>query len=297
MSNNMGSEPPSKKRDRNALSLNNSSSDNSSTPETMDINESILKVKPLIILDLKELNSNQTELNGNLNIWLSDCKATVKFTYNNNLLIYPETENDRNQLLGKNLNYRGKKILELAPKGIELVMKGLTYEDAHSFEKELSDNHLVNLKEMKSFNNPSIKLKKVKLLCNDQNHANVLLNDGIALNYQKFHFEPFKHKFRLTQCYKCQELGHVASKCSAKKICIGCSSPNHETDANGKLVCDTQTKKCTLCGGDHSNAFSNCPKKIERINEISTRYDEVLQKFTVFCEHYFSIGNNDYFFT
>ena len=268
---NMGSERPSKKRDLNALNLNNSSSDNYYNPETMEVSESKAKVKPLIILDLKQLKSNQSELSEKLNSWLGDSQATVKFTFNNNLLIYPKTEEDRVQLLGKTLNYENKKIIELAPKGIELVMKGLTYKETQIFSSELKKSNLTNLKEMKSHVNPTIDLKRVRVSCQDQSAADTLLKNGIYVNYQKFNFELYNHKIKVTQCYNCQQLGHISKSCPQGKICVSCSSNNHDIDDNGKPICNSETKFCILCKGEHSNAYSRCPVKIDKINEIASR--------------------------
>ncbi len=235
---------------------------------------------PLIVLDLKDLKEDSKNATKLFKVWLKDTKATVKFTQNGNLLIFPTTDQERTTLLNRSLNYNSKTITELTPKGEELILKGMTYGEVKKLETELETNHgLSNVREMKSFTNKSITLKKVRMTCCDTVKAEKFLQEGIILNYQKFYFEEFKQKFRLTQCFKCQKLGHIAKNCkSENKVCIICSSiitegdEDHEVDIadEGKITCKKQ-KKCALCGGEHSNAFSKCPKKIEKIKEINSK--------------------------
>jgi len=156
---------------------------------------------PLIVLDLKDLKEDTKKATKLFKVLLKDTKATVKFTQNGNLLIFPTTDQERSILLSRNLNHNSKKISELTPKGEELILKGMSYEEVKELETELETNHgLSNLREMKSFTNKSITLKKVRMTCCDTVKAEKFLQEGIILNYQKFYFEEFKQKFRLTQC-------------------------------------------------------------------------------------------------
>ncbi|KAI5116419.1 hypothetical protein M0805_001013 [Coniferiporia weirii] len=75
----------------------------------------------------------------------------------------------------------------------------------------------------------------------------------------------------LTQCERCQALGHGTKGCKAPAMCAKCAG-NHRTINHRKSCADCATKAnesdlcphprhCRNCGGDHPATFSTCPKK------------------------------------
>ena len=75
------------------------------------------------------------------------------------------------------------------------------------------------------------------------------------------------------QCYRCQEFGHSANKCSKTQVCAKCSL-DHKT-----RECTENTSKCKNCikkGHDANNhkAFdSRCPVYMEEIARIKNKTD------------------------
>lgn len=230
------------------------------------------KVKPLIILDISELRSNQNELKELTNRWFQDINIeTMKFTQNGNLLIFPKHQEDYNKLKGINLNYKNKSVVDLTQKGVPLVLN-MSFIEANSLKDDLSLKGIIEIKEIKSFRNPSLKINKVKIIVKDDETQNKFLNSGLKINYQYFRCEPFKQTIKITQCFKCQKLGHIAKFCkSNKEICAKCGKDDHTTDNDNKLICTSDKKYCVLCHQEHSSAYANCPTKKNRITEIKSR--------------------------
>lgn len=232
-------------------------------------------VGALIVLNIDE--DMEVEWGSEFKKILGESKTTLKFTKNKNILIFPENVGEYNSLNGREIYLNSKKytIHNLVPKTPELVLKGLTFSQANKLSTQLSEVGLRELKEMKSRANPEIALKRVRVQCESQEKADNFINNGIILNYQKFHFEPFRQKeIKVIQCFKCQALGHIASNCKRDRKCVVCSDrivesgdDNHKLE-DGKYKCNKGEVKCLLCNEKHSNAYDGCFKKKEKLNEL-----------------------------
>ena len=102
---------------------------------------------------------------------------------------------------------------------------------------------------MKSFQNPTQAVNKVKLKC-DESLSKQLLSSGV---------EAFRNPV-IRRCYKCQRLGHIAKNCKeTMATCIQCGKPDH-TKGWGSYKGHYQdlVKKCVLCGGPHTSASIEC---------------------------------------
>lgn len=151
---------------------------------------------------------------------IGDSKTTVKFTRNKNILIFPETENEYEYLNGRKvtINDNSYELNPLMPKTPELVLKGLSFDQAQVLKEELEKLGLTDIKQMKSFANPEITLKKVRISCKSQQDLETFIKAGIKINYQKFYFETYRQKeINIIQCFNCQALGHIAINCNRKK--------------------------------------------------------------------------------
>ena len=58
---------------------------------------------------------------------------------------------------------------------------------------------------------------------------------------------------RPQRCYKCNEYGHLRTRCTKNTTCGKCSG-NHETDG-----CTATEPKCPACNGPHTVMDPGCP--------------------------------------
>lgn len=63
----------------------------------------------------------------------------------------------------------------------------------------------------------------------------------------------FEQRARPKQCYKCQELGHIAFSCQKAQVCAKCACEGHHHSN-----CQVGIPKCVLCGGPHESMSKNC---------------------------------------
>lgn len=85
------------------------------------------------------------------------------------------------------------------------------------------------------------------------------------------------------QCRRCGKFGHVTSACGAQQVCPNCSG------LHSKEVCETQSPRCSNCGGDHDFFSHKCPKwqeeqDISRIRR-TTHVDYVSARKTIAISH------------
>jgi hypothetical protein len=63
----------------------------------------------------------------------------------------------------------------------------------------------------------------------------------------------FERRMRPKQCYKCQNLGHMAFSCQSEQVCAKCAEKDHHHSE-----CQAEVPKCALCKGPHESWSSNC---------------------------------------
>ena len=133
--------------------------------EDMDHSPIETRIRPLIIIGLAELKKDHIIFAELSKVWQKEVEIQkVKFTANDNLLIFVNNEESYNKLKSKVLDYQNKKIEDILPKNFPLVLKNMTFAEAMNFKSELACLGVLDVKEMKSFKNPSVTLKKVKIL-------------------------------------------------------------------------------------------------------------------------------------
>ena len=92
--------------------------------------------------------------------------------------------------------------------------------------------------------------------------ANLLIREGVVLGYIHHSAELFHRDCRVTRCYQCQGLGHMARVCRRKQCCGWCTSQEH-TDKACPARAAQQPARCINCKESHPAWAGSCPVRQE----------------------------------
>lgn len=81
--------------------------------------------------------------------------------------------------------------------------------------------------------------------------------------------EPLKRNGPV-QCSNCQEFGHTKTYCTLRTVCVICGDLHHSKECP-KTKSDTNAKKCSNCGGNHTANYRGCPIYKELKNKLTQR--------------------------
>ncbi|KAF7419271.1 hypothetical protein PC9H_001858 [Pleurotus ostreatus] len=96
-----------------------------------------------------------------------------------------------------------------------------------------------------------------------------LLKTPIFMDGRHTPVHPWREKPKLTQCDRCQGLGHTAKLCNKPNVCAKCAQRHPTTEHNvycpsvlkdGSSTCKC-TPRCANCEGDHWATEPSCPEK------------------------------------
>ena len=100
-----------------------------------------------------------------------------------------------------------------------------------------------------------------------------LLTDLKHIFNIKIRLEDYKGLTGITQCYRCQQFGHVAQHCQKQEKCVRCAG-NHSVSK-----CTDKNLKCTNCNGNHPASYRQCPQYIKQnTNYTQTRQNPTANK-------------------
>ena len=83
----------------------------------------------------------------------------------------------------------------------------------------------------------------------------------------KIRWQTYKNPRKITQCYRCQGMGHGSSNCYAKPKCVKCAG-DHITKDCTKSPQDTP--KCASCAGPHTANATICTFYKLQLQKIET---------------------------
>lgn len=95
--------------------------------------------------------------------------------------------------------------------------------------------------------------------------ANLIIQEGLVLGYVHHSVELFHRDCRVTRCYRCQGLGHMARVCRHKACCGWCASQEHTNDKDCPKRAQKQPARCASCKGDHPAWAGQCPVRQEAV--------------------------------
>ena len=137
---------------------------------------------------------------------------------------------------------------------ISRVSEQLSEADIQSELEEIN-----NIKVAKLFRIQSRSLDKptqlIRVFTDDDLACRKAIDIGVYICNERKRCEASKTEPRVTQCYKCQNFGHMAINCPNQQRCLRCGD-NH-------AVRDCKTPKqqvqCINCRGEHPAQYKGCP--------------------------------------
>lgn len=203
--------------------------------------------------------------------------SEIKFTENNNLLLYCKTAEAYSYVLNLRKFMDGSiKELDKASEEKCIVIRGTNFEELNDevFESIKDENCLVKKEEMKSVK-ANIKVNIVKVYCKNTAVAEKLCKEGIIIDYIRHKCSKFIRKPKITVCFNCGSTDHISRACKNESICIICSDKGHT-----KSNCIHKGKediakhyKCPNCHFDHPATYGGCKvlkEKLKSLHEYST---------------------------
>jgi hypothetical protein len=186
--------------------------------------------------------------------YFKDCKIKeVKITANNNAIIYPGRNVDKEVIMDDNECFPDTKKLDLGSvdKRPCLVVKKLSYEIASANYAELrSEYNIKAIEEMKSKKSDN-QLNMVKCYFdNETDKKLVLRNKCLYIDLIRYYVDDFSRP--PMQCHRCKHFGHMEKDCKNKLACQKCSEEHKVED------CFAEMAKCYNCGKEHSCYYRGC---------------------------------------
>jgi hypothetical protein len=176
---------------------------------------------------------------------------SIKVTQNGNLLVYPDSLEDKKMLIEKKLLFPESQScdLEISKKNLQLMVKGI---NAENFELRYNSN-LIQYKisqviEIKKRDGTVLNMCKIEMETKDEFEG--LLHAG-NIKIGLFNYKVEKLARSPLMCHNCKEYGHSLKICNKQSRCAKCGKNSHEGD------CDDNVK-CLHCGNNHSCYFKGC---------------------------------------
>ncbi len=104
------------------------------------------------------------------------------------------------------------------------------------------------------------------------------LPEAVYIDFLRFPVRPFV--FSPLRCYKCQQLGHVASGCTEEMRCLLCAGPHDRAECPNS---SGSFRHCANCGGPHSASSRECDfivsaRAVEKLRASGLTYADAAKK-------------------
>ena len=137
---------------------------------------------------------------------------------------------------------------------ISRVSEQLSEADIQSELEEIN-----NIKVAKLFRIQSRSLDKptqlIRVFTDDDLACRKAIDNGVYICNELKRCEASKTEPRVTQCYKCQNFGHMAINCPNQQRCLRCGDNHAVRDCK----IPKQQVKCINCRGEHPAQYKDCP--------------------------------------
>ena len=226
------------------------------------------KVPPIVVYGLL---TKHTEALAKIKPDLTD-ELTIKYR-GNRMLMYTKNMVDYKTLLEKLSNseveyhtYTPKS--EAEPRMVlKSIPPNVTAEEIESdlVSKKLKTKSIVQMIK-KDNDNTQIKLPLyIVTFDKSVNISDIVKNSKICNCI--IQWEKFKNVKGVTQCFKCQQFGHIAKNCFREPKCMKCAQSHNSKDCP---VIHTEIVKCVNCAGNHMANDKTCAIFNKVLNKRST---------------------------
>jgi len=223
--------------------------------------------------ELRDSRNIRKELN-KISALVNKFEATYSLTHGG-IAVHLKDKKDKKNILENwsETNLGGKSIIHLPRTN---TTKGNTTVYFHnipttleetSIYTELSKDYKVNRVHRLRYRDSGKLLPVVRVIFEDTDSTKRALNsEGLYIPQTdtREKLEP-ERKTKVTRCYNCNRLGHIAKICSYKKTCSNCASE----ECNKKL-CQT-APKCINCEGPHPSESIKCQKYLQLLKRLKIR--------------------------
>lgn len=151
-------------------------------------------------------------------------------------------------------------------KGFSVVIKGIESSiDIKDLKEDLQEKgfKIKNIINIKNQNNVPQPMFKVEL---EPETAKIKgkhpIYDLRYVLYRKIVVEEPRKRKSLIQCFNCQEYGHTHNYCKLSEVCVICAG-SHKTSLCPHDKNETNVKKCSNCGENHTANYRGCSIYIE----------------------------------
>jgi hypothetical protein len=97
--------------------------------------------------------------------------------------------------------------------------------------------------------------------------ANAIIYTGMAWDGYIHQYQLYDRAYRVKQCFRCYNYGHIGTQCNASQICGHCTE-QHETRNCRQRGAEGFTPRCAVCKGAHTAWSNACPARKKELGRV-----------------------------